>query len=471
MSTKLNSSWKISGVVDTSKTVMSNVDTLSTASGCWTTFDINQGKWAVVINQPGASVKSFGDNNILGSISVSTVSITELYNSVQIEYPHKDLLDQKDTVIYTLSSNERYTNERDNVLSFAIDCVNEPIQIEALAVRELKQSRIDKVIEFRTDFTSLGLKAGDIIDVTATMYGFTSKKFRVLSISEEDGDDGSLVLSIKAFEYDENIYNTSGLSRKARTRINDIVAKSCNAATTSADNQANLPLDLSGVAKALGLTLAFNALTGRWELDQGSAVVELNATHAIIGWTYQDGQDLDIRCRVYSPNLGQFNLDDYLGYTGGDGSQYPPESTAVWPPSPETPVLIWGGDNTGPGGSAGSFETVYVNVLRLKELYPVEQYFIIECRGNWYTQRGLRPVQLSAAVYQGGTIAPSGFGFTVSDYINGREVSGLQVYVDSFFGDPGGNPGATAPGDLMGYFIIDAANNTAQFANNLTAFQ
>jgi len=219
MSSILDSSWRISGVIDTGLSIKENIDTLATASGCWATFDIGSGKWSVVINQPGNSIKSFNDSNIIGAITVSSTGINELYNSVQVDFPHKDLLDQKDTIVYSINPSSRFPNERDNILNFEIKCVNEPVQIEALAIRELKQSRIDKIVKFRTDFTSLGLKAGDIIDVTASMYGFSSKKFRILSIGEEDGDDNILSLDITAFEYDEAIYNTSDVLRKLRDSV------------------------------------------------------------------------------------------------------------------------------------------------------------------------------------------------------------------------------------------------------------
>jgi len=476
MSTIKSSAFTISGVIDTNKPVMQNINTLATAAGAWVTFDINQGKWAVVINQAGASIKSFTDSNIIGAITVSGTGITELYNSVQVDFPHKDLLDQKDSIVYSIAPENRFSNEQDNTLGFQLDCVNDPVQIETLAIRELKQSRIDKVIRFSTDFTSLGLKAGDLIDITAEMYGFTNKVFRILSISEEDGDDNTLVLAITAFEYDSTVYDTTGLTREERTISNGIRDKSCNTATTSSDNEAGLPLDLSAIAKALGLTLLFNNLTGRWEMTQGGKQVNIAGDSAVISWTFVDGIDLDIRCRMYYPFLGQNTVDQSLGFSNS--------STAAWPTT-GTPVLIWGGDNQGTGT-----EAVYVNIEYLKDLYPSEQYFIVECRGNWYiyddapppggdlepgvpdySTRGISPVQLSAILYQGGTIAgPTSFNFTNSGYVNAKKVPGVEVYVDSAYGDIAinGFNGATAPGDLMGYFVYDAVNNTAQFRNDLT---
>jgi hypothetical protein len=455
---------------------MQNINTLATAAGCWVTFDINQGKWAVVINQAGSSIKSFSDSNIIGAITVTGTGIAELYNSVQVDFPHIDLLDQKDTIVYSIAAGNRFTNEQDNTLNFQLDCVNDPVQIETLAIRELKQSRIDKIIRFSTDFTSLGLKAGDLIDVTATMYGFSSKVFRILSISEEDGDDNTLVLAITAFEYDSTVYDTTGLTREERNITTDIVSKSCNTATTASDNEAGLPLDLSNIAKALGLTLLFNNLTGRWEMTQGGQQVNIAGDTAVITWTFPDGSDLDIRCRMISPFMGQNTVDDFLGYTGGGGgtSQYPTNSRRYWPTSPPY-VLSWGGDNTGTGS-----EAVAVNISQLKTLFPNQQYFIVECRGNWFVTPGLLPIQLNATLYQGGTLAPSapispatvGFNFIHTGYTKGRTIEGLSVFIESNYGGTvvGGYDGTTAPGDLMGYFVFDAVNNTAQFRNDLTGY-
>jgi len=267
MSTILSSSWRISGPIDTSRPVTENIDTLATASGCWASFDINTGKWAVIINRAGASVKSFNDTNIIGSISVSGSDLNELYNAVQVDFPHKDLLDQKDTIVYSIPSGDRFPNEQDNILNFSLDCVNEPVQIEALAIRELKQSRIDKIIQFRTDFTSLGLKAGDIIDVTSTMLGFTAKKFRILTITEEDNEDNTLVISITAFEYDDAVYNTAGIVREDRTPINNIIDKNCNDAITTKEdiNFGSTLLKLLGANMVTGLlnsVFTKNAITG-----------------------------------------------------------------------------------------------------------------------------------------------------------------------------------------------------------------
>ena len=233
--------FEINGVIDTSKPVLNNLTNLCNSCGCWMTYDVNSGMWSVTINKPSASVKSFNDSNIIGSINISCTGISELYNAVSVEFPHKDLKDQTDFIDYEIPINERFPNELDNTLSMSLSYINDPVQAAFIGQVELKQARVDKVIEFRTDYSAIGLKAGEVIDITSTMYGFDKKLFRITKLSEADTDDGSIQISITALEYDDNIYLDTGLIRTERSKKTGIVPKSMNTALTAADaaSQAN----------------------------------------------------------------------------------------------------------------------------------------------------------------------------------------------------------------------------------------
>lgn len=263
MTTIVSDLFLVNGVIDTSKTVVQNLQTLCAACGCWLSYDIAQGKWAVTINQAGSSVASFDDSNIIGGVNISSTGLTELYNSVEIEYPHKDIKDRKDYITFSVASGDRYPNEPDNVLQLQTDIVNDPVQAAYIASRELKQSRVDKVIEFRTDYSKLGLKAGDLIDITNTPYGYTNKVFRIVSLQEDDSDEGVLSLSIRALEYDANVYSTAGLERDDRFVDNGIITKDKNTATTASDgaassnNLTNALLGAGGASLLLALLNAF----------------------------------------------------------------------------------------------------------------------------------------------------------------------------------------------------------------------
>jgi hypothetical protein len=226
MTTYISGLFNINGVVSPNQTVMDNINTIAAAAGAWVTYDIAEGKWSVIINRAGSSVASFDDSNILGGISISGTGINQLYNAVSIEFPHKDLRDQRDYIDLEIASADRYPNELDNRLNISVDLMNDPIQAEYIASVELKQNRVDKIISFRTDFSKIGLKAGDLISVTSTQYAFTSKVFRIVEVSEEDEE--GLIISITALEYDANVYSTAGLVRKERTKKTGIVPKSAN---------------------------------------------------------------------------------------------------------------------------------------------------------------------------------------------------------------------------------------------------
>lgn len=246
--------YTINGLIDTSKNVLQNLNDLARSAGCFITWDNTEGKWSVIVNQVDTSVKSFNDSNILGSININGTGIADMYNSVQIEFPHKDLRDATDYVVLDIASADRYEGELDNQFQIALPTINDPIQAQLIANQELKQSRVDKIVQFRSDFTANGLKAGDLIDITASMYGYTNKVFRIIQLEEEDNDDGSIIFSITALEYDANVYSTTGLTRETRTVKNGIRAKITNEEIAQMED-----ID---IGKQIGRLLAANVANG-----------------------------------------------------------------------------------------------------------------------------------------------------------------------------------------------------------------
>ncbi|CAB4127901.1 hypothetical protein UFOVP109_1, partial [uncultured Caudovirales phage] len=215
--------FQINGIVSTDKTVLQNLDILTGACATWLTYDTAAGQWAVVINQAGTSQASFTDSNIIGAITISGSGIDRLYNSVRVEFPHVDLNDNRDFILDTIPAGDWYPNEIANTLNMAFDCINDPVQAEYVGLIELKQGRLDQVIRFQTDFSRLGLTAGDLIDVTSSVYGFTNKVFRILSLKETDTDSGAIMLDITAQEYSAAVYSTADLARYTRTNSTGIV--------------------------------------------------------------------------------------------------------------------------------------------------------------------------------------------------------------------------------------------------------
>lgn len=244
MSTIINNAFAINGVVSTDRTVLQNINRLCSAANAWMTYDISDGLWSVVINEPGSPVAAFDNSNIIGGINVSGTGVGELYNAASIEFPHRDIKDQTDYIDVEVASADRFPNELDNRLNLSFDCVNNPIQAQYIATVQLKQSRVDKVIEFRTDYNTVGLKAGDLISVTNDVYDYSNKIFRIVKL--EENDDEFFTISISALEYDADVYDDSDLVYTSRNKKTGIVPKAVNTATTASDNQATATSNAEG---------------------------------------------------------------------------------------------------------------------------------------------------------------------------------------------------------------------------------
>ncbi len=253
--------YEINGVIDTSNNVFDNIELLAISSGCFVTWDASEGKWSVVINQAGSSIFTFNDSNILGPITVGTSGINDLYNSVEVQYPHKDLRDTVDYLTVSVDSADRFNNELDNALQINLSTVNEPIQAQYIATQELKQNRIDKVIEFKTDFQGNGLKAGDIVAVTNSALSFNAKEFRIIQINEQDTDEGSIVLSITAAEYSADVYNITGLTYDLRTKNTGIPSKIVNEEIEALDDE-DAGASIGRLLLANAAAKVFNGLLG-----------------------------------------------------------------------------------------------------------------------------------------------------------------------------------------------------------------
>jgi hypothetical protein len=115
-----------------------------------------------------------------------------------------------------------------------------------------------------------------------------------------------------------------------------------------------------------------------------------DADYIIVSYSFTDGTDLDTRTRISSPNIGQSNAQSYLGWCRSE----------FFPDDEGTPILSWSGDNTGQG-----FESVFVNLIRFKELYPSETSLTIEMSAMWYGDLGSNPVIMDVMLYKGGTIS------------------------------------------------------------------
>ena len=215
--------YRINGVLDTEKSVLENIEDLASSAGSWVSYDVQKGQWSIVINRAGTAVAAFDDSTIIGNISVNGTGVEDLYNRVKAEFPNRDIRDAADFITIALPEEDRNANEYENTLNIVYDLINEPVQAEILGFIELKQSRVDLVIRFTTDYSYTILTSGDVISVTNQRIGWTNKLFRIIAVNEKQDDDGRLLVDITALEYDASVYSVLDIFRFARTDQNGII--------------------------------------------------------------------------------------------------------------------------------------------------------------------------------------------------------------------------------------------------------
>ena len=201
-----NSPITINGLVDTNKTILDNMEEMAKAASSWITYDIHSGKWTVIINKAGSSIATFTDSNIIGEISISGTSLTQLSNAADVKYQNTDILDKTDFVKIEIPEIDLYQNEPRSTIQISLPYTNKQVVAAKVGLQALKQARIDKIISFKADYSYINLRAGDIIDVTNSIYGYTNKVFRIINVTEVENESGSLEVEIKALEYDADVY-------------------------------------------------------------------------------------------------------------------------------------------------------------------------------------------------------------------------------------------------------------------------
>jgi hypothetical protein len=103
-----------------------------------------------------------------------------------------------------------------------------------------------------------------------------------------------------------------------------------------------------------------------------------DADYLMVQYEFTDGQDLDTRTRIVTPDIGQDTTVEYIGYGANYCSGSGDYATAgIYPlASGNNYILKHACDNTGQG-----FEAVLINLNNFTTAYPAENEITIDCRG------------------------------------------------------------------------------------------
>jgi hypothetical protein len=207
--------YRINGVVDTGLDCLQNIDRIMTACDSWTQYNATTGAWSIVINKAEATSFAFNDSNIMSDIRVSSYDLTSSINQIQASFPNKINRDQIDYVYIETPGGLLYPNEPVNKLSITLDLVNDSVQAQYLANRQLEQAREDLIVSFSTPYPGIQVDAGDVVSVTNADYGWTDKLFRVMKVLEQSHGTGDLSATIDLIEYNAQVYDDATITQYA----------------------------------------------------------------------------------------------------------------------------------------------------------------------------------------------------------------------------------------------------------------
>jgi len=238
--------YRFNGVLDTGQTVLSNIDLMMTCCDSWQAYQAATGYWQVVINQSISPSFAFDDNNIVGSITVGELDITQMVNQIEAKFNDSTNRDQDGYVNLQTPANLIYQNEPVNKFTVSYDLINNSVTAQYLANRTLEQNRLDLIVSFSTNYTGIQVNAGDVVTVTNSSYGWTNQQFRVMQVKEASLPDGSLGAALQLIAYDSNVYATGDITQYHPTPNSGLAAptffSSLSAPTVTAHYEtANIP--------------------------------------------------------------------------------------------------------------------------------------------------------------------------------------------------------------------------------------
>ena len=180
-------------------------------------FTYTQGKYFLIIENTGSSQLSLNKDNIIGGIKIFGEKKNSKFNRVIGTFVNPDKEWQEDTVSFppaddsylpvgdqyaTLLAEDNGTNLEGN---FSFQGITNPYQAEELCEIILRRSRNALAVEVMCTSEALNLTIGDLVDLTYTTGGFSSKLFRVYGLTINSDS----TVSLKLIEHQDNFYTWS----------------------------------------------------------------------------------------------------------------------------------------------------------------------------------------------------------------------------------------------------------------------
>lgn len=209
--------FRFDGTIDTNRSIMQNLQDMSSCCDCLLKYNEITGKWGVIVQQPSYTVAmALDDSNIISAIQITPIDIASTFNVVEVKFPDKANQDAFNSATFDLAEIDPallFANEPVNKQSLALPLVNDDVRAQYLANRFLKGAREDLQVDCSINFAGFQLEAGDIVTITNTNYGWVAKLFRLNKVTETFNDDGSIVVRLTMTEYNPAVFDDASITQ------------------------------------------------------------------------------------------------------------------------------------------------------------------------------------------------------------------------------------------------------------------
>jgi len=210
-------------VIDTSKKVIDNVRDI--VKGMRGYLPYVQGKYKLVIETTGSASVSLTEDDIIGGYNLASPSKNSKYNRVICSYINPDRNFQVDEVQYPAIDDSGYSTADKHATMKNLDggfllegrfdfkTITSTYQAEEMAEIILRRSRESLGLSITCGFKAYELHIGDIVNITLSSVGFSTKAFRVLSMTF----NADYTISLQLVEHQDSHYTWASKGQVAST--------------------------------------------------------------------------------------------------------------------------------------------------------------------------------------------------------------------------------------------------------------
>ena len=210
-------------VIDTSRKVIDNVREL--VKGMRGYLPYVQGKYKLVIETTGSASVSLTEDDIIGGYNLASPSKNSKYNRVICAFINPDRNFQVDEVQYPAIDDSGYATADKHATMKSADggfllegrfdfkTITSPYQAEEMAEIILRRSRESLGLNITCGFRAYELHIGDIVNITLSSVGFTTKAFRVLSMTFNE----DYTITLQLVEHQDSFYTFATKGQVAST--------------------------------------------------------------------------------------------------------------------------------------------------------------------------------------------------------------------------------------------------------------